>query len=54
MRAGWMMGQNLSAHSGIGHVVPYMEDIMTIGLDGLIAKFKSKAESFRNNNQEKY
>lgn len=24
MRAGWIMGQNLSAHSGIGHVIPYM------------------------------
>ena len=28
MQAGWMDGKNLSGHSGIGHVIPYLEEIL--------------------------
>ena len=32
----WAQGKNLSAESGIGHVVPHMEDIMNEGLGAII------------------
>ncbi len=36
MQENWKNGLNLSAHSGIGHVVPYVEDIMKNGLGKMI------------------
>jgi hypothetical protein len=36
MKANWGAGKNLSAESGIGHVVPHMEDIMNQGLGAII------------------
>lgn len=39
---------NLSGHSGIGHVVAYMEEIMENGLDYVIQQFVSEANSNKN------
>ena len=43
-----MTGVNLSAHSGIGHVNPHMEEIMEVGLRKMIRDFNKQA----NNSQE--
>lgn len=46
MQKVWKSGVNLSAHSGIGHVVPYMESIIEEGLAKLIDKFKNEARKY--------
>ena len=42
-----MTGVNLSAHSGVGHVNPHMEEIMEVGLSKMIIKFNSEANKVR-------
>lgn len=54
MQQGWYEGRNLSAHSGIGHINPYMEEIMEIGLDNLIQQFKDKAKLHNGKDAKKY
>lgn len=44
MQSSWLRGRNLSAHSGIGHVLPELEEILTIGLRGMIQEFQKKAD----------
>ena len=39
---------NLSGHSGIGHVVAYMEEIMENGLDYVIKQFVNEANNNKN------
>lgn len=39
---------NLSGHSGIGHVVAYMEEIMENGLDYVIQQFVNEANNNKN------
>jgi hypothetical protein len=51
---GWMKGQNLSAHSGIGHVTPYVDEIFKIGLAELTNKFMEKANKYKTSNKDKY
>jgi len=50
MQSSWLRGRNLSAHSGIGHVLPELEEILTIGLGGLITEFQKKADQYRDTN----
>ena len=38
----WMKGENLSEHSGVGHIVPHMDDAFKEGLDGMIARLKKE------------
>ena len=44
-----MTGVNLSAHSGIGHVNPHMEEIMEFGLDKMIRDFNKQANNSQHN-----
>lgn len=32
MKELWSQGTNLSAHSGVGHIMPYLEEIIKDGL----------------------
>lgn len=41
-----MRGLNLSAQSGIGHVVAYMEDVINEGLGAITEKFKTEAKKY--------
>jgi hypothetical protein len=41
---------NLSGHSGIGHVVAYMEEIMENGLDYVIKQFVNEANKYKSYN----
>ena len=37
----WDNGNSLSEHSGVGHVVPYLDEIFEKGLQKMVDKFKA-------------
>jgi hypothetical protein len=39
----WLNNKNLSPHSGVGHIVPHYEEIIEVGLDEMISRFKRSA-----------
>lgn len=43
-----MQHRNISGHSGIGHVLPWYEQILEDGLDSLLEKFGEKAKKYAN------
>ena len=46
----WLNGINLSPHSGIGHTVPYYDEIIEFGLKEVIERFKKAAVNAANEN----